>query len=282
MMRQHHVNGVVYLSFPDIDVIPNVYNAFSTRTGGISKGDFSDMNLSFGRGDEDDNVIFNYEKFCAAINISPNTLVFASQTHSSNILEVTKADCGKGIYCRKNWDEIDGLITADPDVTLVATFADCLPLLFVDQKKGIVAVAHAGWKGTVLQIAPKMVFKMRNKFFCDPEDIIIGIGPSIGQCCFEVDENTAEEFKALPDSVISGCINKRQDISDPSLFKYDINLQEINKNELIQAGIPENNIKFADICTKCNKDLFFSHRATNGKRGGMAAIIGMRSQPEEL
>ncbi|MHB1485523.1 MAG: peptidoglycan editing factor PgeF [Saccharofermentanales bacterium] len=277
MMIQHQVDGVVYLSFPVIDEIPFAYNAFSTRTGGISKGIFSSMNLSFGRGDDDENVIRNYEKVCHAIDIKTNSLVFASQTHTSNILEMSRADCGKGIYRQKDWKDIDGLITADTDVTLVGIFADCVPIVFIDPEKRVVAMAHAGWKGTVLQIAPKMISRMQSKYFCDPEDIIVGIGPSIGKCCFEVDENTAEEFMQLPDSVTFGCISKRQDVTDPTLFKYDIDLQEINRNELIQAGVPEDNIQVANLCTKCNRDLFFSHRATKGLRGGMAAMIGMRS-----
>lgn len=278
MMEKRQIGDVLYLSFPIFDKIPFIYNAFSTRQGGVSSGVYSTMNLSFGRGDEDVNVIRNFEILCNAIDIKPETLVFSSQTHTSNILTVTKTDCGKGIYSPKNWNDIDGIITQDTDVSLVTHYADCVPLFFADPVKRIVAAAHAGWKGTVLQIASKMVETMQQQFSCNPADILVGIGPSIGQCCFEVDELTANEFKTLPEPILADCIKQRPDLENPSRYKYDINLQKINQNILLQAGVPIENIQIADICTKCNHEWLFSHRATNGQRGGMVAIIGMRTE----
>jgi len=277
MMNQHQANGVLYLTFPSFDKIPFVYHAFSTRQGGVSKGIYSSMNLNFNRGDEAANVFSNFAILCDAMRIDPITLVLSDQTHTSNILAVTNEDCGKGLVRAKTWKDVDGLVTKDPDVSLVTLYADCVPLFFIDPVRRVAATAHAGWKGTVLAIASKMVDVMHCQFSCEPADILVGIGPSIGQCCFEVDETTAKAFQSLPESVVTkGCVKQRPDSADPSRFKYDINLQEINRNLLLQAGIAEDHIEMADICTKCNHEWLFSHRATNGQRGGMAAIIGIR------
>jgi len=275
-MKRNQVGDVLYLTFPAFEEFDFVYHGFSTRLGGVSQGIYSSMNCSLGRGDDDENVILNFKKLCDAIKINPHTLVFSAQTHTSNILEVTKDDCGKGLFLPRTYDNIDGLITKCTDVTLVTFYADCVPIYFVDPVMRVVATAHAGWKGTVSQIARKMIALMKDKFSCDPKDIITGIGPSIGSCCFEVDENTVEEFNILPEHIISGCIKQRQDPANPDKFKYDIDLQRINKNVFLDAGIINEHINVADLCTKCNSDLLFSHRATNGQRGGMVAIIGMR------
>lgn len=277
MMNRNTVGEVLYLTFPAFERIPFVYHAFSTRKGGVSSGIFSTMNLSFGRGDASENVTKNFELFCGALNIKTDTLVFSAQTHTANILPVTKADCGKWLTRPKTWDDIDGLVTADPDVTLVTHYADCVPLFFADPVKKIVGAAHAGWRGTVAGIGGNMIRLMIEKYDCDPRDILVGIGPSIGACCFETDQKTADEFFRLPDALIRDCIQKRPDPANPAFTKYDINLQGVNRNILINVGVLLEHIENADICTKCNHDWLFSHRATNGERGGMVAMIGMRA-----
>lgn len=282
MMKINQVNNVKYLTFPSFDEIPFLYHAFSTREGGVSKGIFESMNLSFGRGDDEANVIKNFENLCNAIGIKTNSLVFSSQTHTSNILSVTEKDCGKGIFSPKTWNDIDGLLTATPFVSLVTHYADCVPLFFADKKRRVVGTAHAGWKGTVLGIAKEMVNKMKSEYMSDPKDIFVGIGPSIGACCFEVDSKTADEFSILPSEITNGNIIMRKDKSDPAVIKYDINLQEINRQILISSNIPYENIEMADICTKCNHEWLISHRATDGKRGGMAAIIGIWPRQETV
>jgi len=276
MMNKNQTGEVLYLTFPSFDRIPSLYHAFSTRKGGVSGGIYSSMNLNFDRGDEVIHVLQNYTILCDAVGIDPITLVFSDQTHTSNIVAAAREDCGKGLVRPKTWKDVDGLVTKDPEVSLVTLYADCVPLFFADPVKRVVATAHAGWKGTVLAIASKMVDVMKTRFLCDPKDILVGIGPSIGICCFEVDETTADAFQSLPASVTEGCIRKRSGSAGSSGSKYDISLQEINRNLLLQAGVTMDHIEIADICTKCNHEWLFSHRATNGQRGGMAAIIGLK------
>ncbi len=277
MMIEISKQNVPYLNFQSFLDMPFVYHAFSTKRGGVSTDIFESMNLSFGRGDSDNNVIRNFEILCNALQIDIKTLVFSSQTHTSNILTVTKADCGKGIFYLRTWEDMDGLVTCDENVTLITHYADCVPLFFTDKVKKIVGVAHAGWKGTVLGISSCMIKKMKTEFGADAKDIIVGIGPSIGKCCFEVDEKTANEFYKLPDYMIKDAINKRHDFNDPMITKYDINLQKVNMQQLLAEGVLPENIEDADICTKCNSDYLFSHRATAGNRGGMVALIGLHN-----
>ena len=209
MMNRNQVGDVLYLTFPSFEAIPFVYHAFSTRLGGVSSGIYSSMNLNFGRGDDESNVRQNYALFCSAAGIDPDTLVVSDQTHTANILAVTKEDCGKGYNRPRTWTDIDGLVTSDPGVTLVTHYADCVPIYYIDPVKRVVALAHAGWKGTLLAIASGMIRVMQEQFSCDPADIEVAIGPSIGVCCFEVDKSTADAFRILPDSIIRDCIRPR-------------------------------------------------------------------------
>ncbi len=282
MMNRNVVGDVLYLTFPLFEEIPFVRHAFSTRLGGVSTGVYASMNLGFGRGDIEENVLTNYAAFCHATGVDMESLVSSDQTHTANIREVFYSDRGTGFHSSKDrtkpWHDVDGLVTGDAGVTLVTHFADCVPLFFIDPIHRIVAAAHAGWKGTVLGIAARMVETMKELYSCDSAEILVGIGPSIGSCCFEVEEATAAPFMALPEPVIRDCIEERPDRIDPSKKKFDIDLQGINRNLLLQAGVAPGHIQIADLCTRCNEDWLFSHRASKGKRGGMIAIIGIKQK----
>ena len=175
------------------------------------------------------------------------------------------ADCGTGIFKDRFDDGVDALITNEPGIMLVTYFADCVPLYFVDIKQKIIALAHAGWGGTVGLISVKTIQKFQNEYNSKIEDIICAIGPSIGKCCYEVNEDVKNIFESLDiDShLFIDKINK----------KHTINLWKVNELLLLKAGILHKNILKADLCTSCNSDMFFSHRATKGKRGTMAAFL---------
>ena len=146
--------------------------------------------------------------------------------------------------------------------------ADCTPVFFYDHVKKVIGLAHAGWRGTLLNIAGKMVKAFVNDFNSNPSDIRIAIGPSLGSCCFEVDKDVADLFLSE-----NGEFEKYMEIKEP---KYYFNLWEINKYLLMKEGIKEENIEISGICTKCNNDLFFSHRGQGGKRGLLAGILMMK------
>lgn len=260
--------SVYYFTFPSFDKYNFISHGFSTRLGGVSSGIFSSMNLGFNRGDDYSNVLENYKIFSEALGINYKDLVFSSQTHKDVIRDVTKSDMGKGITREKDYDDIDGLITNIPGIPLVGLFADCVPIYFFDPVKRVVGLAHSGWRGTVLKIGEKMVGKFM-EYGSLKENILVGIGPSIGPCCFQVGEEVAEEFRKLPFETKSSI---KRDESD----KFKIDLWQINKTILINSGIKGNNITVTDVCTKCCSDVLFSHRGSNGKRGSLNGIIGLK------
>lgn len=271
-MDLHDNKGVTYLTFPSFEQYPFILHAFSTRLGGVSENEFSSMNLSFNRGDSDENVLENYRRICAAVGFDCNTLVASSQDHHTFIRRVGHEQAGIGIWKSKDMTSVDGLITNEPNVTLVTYYADCVPLYFLDPVNRAVGLAHAGWRGTVARIGEKMVQKMCEEFGTKPQDIIAAVGPSIGPCCYEVDEPVEQQFAALTDLEPEGFIK------DMPNGKYMLNLWEVNRRVLLYAGVPEQNITVAELCTKCNSDLLYSHRVMGAARGGLAAMLALKEE----
>lgn len=266
-MNVHEHSGVTYLTFPSFEQFSFVRHAFSTRIGGVSENEFTSMNLSFGRGDSDDNVRENYRRLCAAAGFEPESLVASAQDHNTFIRTVTANEQGVGIWRERDMQSVDGLVTNEPGVTLVTYYADCVPLYFLDPVRRVAGLAHAGWRGTVGRIGEKMVQKLVSEFRSSPADILAAIGPSIGPCCYEVDTPVYEQFSALTDL-------------DPSGFtrelgggKYIVDLWETNRRILLHAGVCPEHIETANLCTRCSSEWLFSHRAAGGKRGGLAAFI---------
>ncbi len=261
-------NNILYFTFPSFEKYKFVSHTFSSRLGGVSEGIYLSLNLSFNRGDSPQNVYKNYEIICSAIGVNPNNLVFGQLTHGNNIRKVTLEDRGKGIIHQPDYSDIDALITNEIDVPLAMTFADCVPIFFLDSINKVVAIAHSGWRGTVKKIGEKVINLMLKDYKCKLENILIGIGPSIGVCCFEVDEEVYKQFLLLKFLDNNNWFEKKDN-------KYYINLWKVIETMFLKMGIPKENITVTDLCTKCNNDIFFSHRATNGRRGSMAGIIGL-------
>lgn len=268
-MRLHNPDGAAYLTYRVLDEIPFIRHAFSTRLGGISRGEFSSMNLSFGRGDPDENVLQNYRIFCRAAGFAFDSLVASAQDHHTYVRRVTAKDKGVGITRPRDMQSVDALVTDEPGVTLVTYYADCTPLFFVDTRRRAVALAHAGWRGTAGRIGQSVVSCMQEHYGCDPRDIRAAIGPAISKCCYEVDESCCKYFKAMEDLDTPAFITPKEN------GKYMLDLLDANRQVLLRAGIPDDNITVSDVCTRCNSELLWSHRATGGKRGGLAAFMCM-------
>lgn len=262
----HQTGELAYITFPKLSACGAVRHIFSTRRGGVSSGRFATMNLSFRSGDSRENVEKNYGILCAAAGIDPAHLVLSRQTHTNHVRVVTREDCGTG-YSKPSFEDVDGLITAEAGVALVTQYADCTPLLFCDPVKRVAATSHAGWRGTVSQIGAVTVGLMKERFGCDPADIIAAIGPCIGPCCYEVDLPVYEAFSALP-VCLDGVFTPK---GDGEHFMLD--LRRANRAILLNSGIREENLDIADLCTCCHSDELHSHRATAGRRGNLAAII---------
>ncbi len=265
-----HKNGeVIYLTFPKIDAAGGVKHAFSTRLGGVSTGVCSSMSFGFSLGDKTESVLENYRIFCSAFGVDCKNAVLSQQTHTANLRIVTKEDIGKGIFRERDYSDIDGLVTNEKGIVLVTQYADCTPLAFYDPVKGVVATSHAGWRGTVQEIAARTVELMQNRFGCKPENILCGIGPNIGSCCYEVDDPVINEINKLSYLELSSCYKAKGN------GKYMLDLKEVNRQILVYSGIKPENIDTSDLCTCCESEIFHSHRATKGKRGTLALMIAL-------
>ncbi len=262
--------GILYITFPLLDKCGVINHAFTTRIGGVSEGIYSSMNMSFTNGDSDRKVFENYRRICKVIGTVPEKAVLSQQTHTNNVRIVTEDDIGKGIVKGRDYTDVDGLITNIPGVTLVTQYADCTPLLFCDPIRKVIATSHAGWRGTASEIGRITVEKMRDKFGCNPKDILCAIGPSICQNCYEVDDAVYSPLSKIP------YLDKDKIFIKKNNGKYMLDLWETNKEILINAGIKEENIDVTDLCTNCHPDIFHSHRFTNGKRGNLAALIALK------
>lgn len=271
-MLYHEVNNVGFLSFQDWDGMPAVRAAFSTRLGGVSQQEFSTMNLAFGRGDPAENVCENYRRFCAAAGFSYDLLVSSAQVHRTVIRRVGKENAGCGIWKPQEAPGIDGLCTDEPGVVLVTHYADCVPLFFADPVRRCIGLAHAGWRGTVAGMGREMVERMRLEFGCQPENLHAAIGPSIGPCCYEVDVPVAEQFASLEG------VPRDKILTPHGRGKFLLNLWECNRRIIELAGVPAAQITVGAVCTMCHSDLLFSHRATGGVRGGLAAFLSLQER----
>lgn len=261
-------NGVKYIKFSVFD--QNVSAIYTTRFGGVSKGRYAAMNMSFSNGDDPKKVLQNYKRLCECEEINHHNLVFSKQEHTDNIRIVTQEDIGKGITKRRDFGAVDALISNIKDCGLVTQYADCIPLLFYDPVRRVIAAAHGGWRGTVAEITRKTVEKMTERFGCNPADMVAAIGPGICKDCYEVDQNVTIPLKRLNGLNLTKCLTP---ISE---YKFLLDLKEVNRQMMVGAGIKPENIEVSPLCTCCNSHIFHSHRATGGHRGNNAAIIYLR------
>lgn len=265
--------GVTYLSFPILEDTGLVSHAFSTRLGGVSKGDFATMNFSFTRGVDRDDVLENYRRMAVALGVDRERMVLTWQTHTTNVRRVTEEDEGKGIVRDRDYRDVDGLITDIPGITLVTFFADCVPLYFLDPVHKAIGLSHSGWRGTVKRMGQVTVDAMKEAFGTRPEDIIACIGPSICGDCYEVGEEVADEFAdAFHEKYHDVILLKKQN------GKYQLDLWKANEIVLKEAGIKGDYLAVTNICTYCNPQLLFSHRRTAERRGNLCAFLSLKEK----
>ena len=241
----------------------SVPHCFTTRYGGVSEGPLASLNLGIHRGDKPENVLENYRILGNALGFEPEDLVFTRQTHTDIVRRVTRENAGEGLF-RPVEPECDALITDVPGLVLAAFTADCTPVLLHDPVTGAVGAVHAGWRGTVADIAGKTVQAMCDAYGCKPGDIRAAIGPNIGQCCFETDRD-------VPDAVLAVLGPEGERFIRKTGEKFHVDLKGVNRELLMRRGVIC--IDVSDDCTACAPDRFWSHRVTRGARGALAAII---------
>lgn len=286
VLEEKIINGVPILEFPSLSQFDFIRHAFSTRLGGVSKGEWSSMNFSFSRGDDPEAVLKNYEIMSTVLACDVKDMVASKQTHTTNIRRVSSVDKGKGIVVEADYDNVDGFITNEPDIVLSTFYADCVPLYFVDPVHKAIGLAHSGWRGTAMQMGKCMVEAMQENFESKPEELVVAIGPSICQDCYEVDSTVANVFVDLfkdSDEVLKLIEDKFDYFPDGKMHrpvikgkqegKYQLDLWLSNLIILLNAGVNINNISVTDLCTCHNPDYLFSHRASKGKRGNLGAFL---------
>jgi YfiH family protein len=255
------VSDVKYGYFPFLEE-KGILNAFTCREGGESDICPGGLNMALHVGDDVDKVIHNREKAADAIGFSLDSVVTCAQVHGSNIAIVDSTDAGKGAYSMDTTiADTDGLVTADSSLPLMLFFADCTPVVLADFRNGVLSLVHAGWRGTVAQIAPKALKLMQHRFGTNPADVIAAIGPSIGPCCYEVGDNVYQAAEGY-----AGCFTATR----PGHYQMD--LWKMNREELLRGGVPSGQILTAGVCTADSPD-YFSYRAEKGYTGRLAAIV---------
>lgn len=252
-----------------------VTHAVSTRLGGISESPFDSLNLALHVGDESTAVLANRKKFVQSLGFSVADIVTPNQVHGEKIFRVDENYRGCG--CENYADSIpetDALITNTPKLPLILCFADCVPIFFVDVENRAVGLAHGGWKGTLKKIAAKTLLKMQDEFGTQAADCLIGIAPSIGSCCYEVGGEVIDKCKAAFPKNFDELLIER----DGKIF---LDLWRANVLQLLELGVPEENIDVAGECTCCESSWYFSYRAAQKKSidrtGRIAALIALKS-----
>jgi hypothetical protein len=254
-------NSLVFLTS---DILCGVRHGFSTRRGGVSSPPWDTLNLGVSRGDNPSCVAENYRRFCSALGVSPERCVLSQQTHNDVVRQVTAADCGKGLTRERDYTGVDALICDEPDIPLVVFSADCNVILLWDPVRRAIGAAHAGWRGTALGIAAKTVRAMSETFGCDPNHIRAAVGPAIGQCCFETDDD-------VPGALRRALGDEAEPFMAWNGRKWHIDLKAINALWLHRAGVTQ--IEICDHCTACRQDLYWSHRKVGNARGSQVAAI---------
>jgi len=239
-----------------------IQHFISDRSGGVSPAPYNTLNIGFNTKDAPENVIKNREILAIKSCFDLNALTTVKQTHSGNVILVNADIKGRGAL---DYDsalhDADALVTNLRKVPIMVQVADCVPILLFDPVNNVIAAVHAGWRGTLLHIAAKTVEKMSSSFGSDPLNLIAGIGPSIGPCCYEVGKEVVDKAADMMPFIY----NKKG--------KPYFDLWESNKAQLMNSGVRSSNIEVSGICTMDNSDLYFSSRAGKGITGRFAACI---------
>ena len=254
--------GVPYLSFPLLEQTGVVRHGFSTRLGGVSKGHCATMNISTTRGDEPEAIEENRRRIAAAIGVEPTDFTYTHQTHTTNVAVVEEKDRGGKFL------DTDGMVTDVPGICLVTFYADCVPLFFVDPVHRAIGLSHSGWRGTVGRMGKVTLELMQEQYGTDPTQVFAAIGPSICQECYEVSGDVAEQFIRMLGEAVA--------IPGREPGKYQLDLWLANELILRQAGLLPAHIAVTDICTCHNSGYLFSHRASGGRRGSLAAFLALK------
>jgi len=259
-------NSIPYLQSPRLAACDFLIHAFCTRLGGASQDDYQGLNMSFREGDEEFRVLTNWDKLATAFEIPLENFLVLNQVHGDNIFTIKP----HGEYFTSR-DELnyDAIVTNRTNLAICIKTADCVPVFIVDRIKKVIAVVHAGWRGSALGISAKVVRLMQTQYGSEPADILAAIGPSIGLCCYEIDATAADAFRHQNNAEAFLFPGKRKN-------RWMLDLAEANRRQLLDCGIPDDNVETAGLCTVCRQDTFFSHRGSGGITGRQINFMMIR------
>jgi polyphenol oxidase len=262
----------MYLQFSKLQQYHSLVHFVSTRKGGVSASPFSEANLSYAVQDSAEAVAQNREAIARQVGFEVKQLCVPQQTHSANIRLIAETDAGQGAYNHHTGlADTDGMVTAESKVCMMVFSADCVLTLLYDHKKQVIGAVHGGWRGTTQQLAAKAALLMQQHFGSKAEDILVGIAPAIGLCCYEVGEEVAATF-ANSFAQATNYMKKNEQTG-----KYHLALQTATAGQLRnEGGILPQNIEILPQCTSCQSDLFFSSRKNNGLTGRFGAGIMLK------
>ena len=260
---ENNENGLVYMTSSVI----GARHAFTTRFGGVSGGIWSSLNLGSNRGDDPEAVRENYRRVCALMGAGIDDAAVTKQVHGNVVRTVTEED--RHVCMSRVPYEADGLVTAVRDLPLMCFTADCVPALLCETDAGVIAAVHCGWRSSVGDILKNAVEAME-ALGAGREKICCALGPAIGRCCFETDDDVPDAVTAYLGGDTAGLFVRRAD------GKTLVDLRAANARRLLQLGLRAENIDVSEECTVCRHDKYWSHRYTKGRRGSQAAAIVLR------
>lgn len=243
-------------------------HAFCTRLGGASEHDYKSLNMSFNEGDDEYKVLANWSKLAEDFAIPVEQFLVVNQVHGSDIFHIGYS--GRYFTSRAELD-YDAIVTNRPGLAICVKTADCVPVFLVDPGKKVIAVVHAGWRGSAAGITAKVVDLFVREYRSEPGDVLAAIGPSIGRCCYEVDAVCAGAFAQQKNGECFLFPQKNKE-------RWMLDLAEANRRQLVSCGVPGNNIEVSDFCTSCRRDLFFSYRAAGGVTGRQINFMMIREE----
>ena len=259
----HEQNGLVWFTASNLS---SVRHGFSTRLGGVSPAPWDSLNLRPGMGDGQEALLTNYRRFCVSIGVDTERTVLSRQVHEAKVRACVEADAGKGLFRERDYDSADALVTNVPGLTLFVFSADCGTVLLHDPDTGAVGAVHAGWRGCAGGIVEKTVQEMRRLYGARPERLWAALGPCIGQCCFESDDDVPAAMQAALGQEAEPYLECRGS-------KRHVDLEGLNRQWLLRAGVLPERIEVSGLCTACRRDLFWSHRKMGEARGVQCAAI---------
>ena len=299
---EHHSGSVSYLQFNLFQQFPEVIHGIFTRKGGYSRPPFTGLNTGRSvNGDNIEHIVRNRLLALQALNLDARPAITLWQIHSAEVLTYTARDewrtdwASPSHFLRdgrpKSLRMGDALITQEQGTTLTLSFADCVPIIFYDPTQRAISIAHGGWRGTARGIVMATIAEMHKQFGSRPQDIYAGIGPAIGDCCYEVSEEVCQHFLGTTDfAEMPTAAHLREPVSESAVFieqrltdrtSLRLDLQATNRKQLLIAGVPAEQIEVMEICTSCNTDRFFSHRAENSNTGRFVVVIALATSSKD-